>query len=110
MFGADVVVQQPIRFFGGELQHTLGFGAERNFDGRRDLLAEDRPPLDFLPDVFEGQVRAGEDTAGQPFAFANQTEQQVLGLDRDGPELAGLVSGEEQNATRSFSVAFEHPF
>jgi hypothetical protein len=74
------------------------------------FLAEDRPALDFLPDVFEGQVGASEDTAGQPFALANQTEQQMLGLDRDGPELAGLVSGEEQNATRSFSVAFEHPF
>ena len=29
VFGADVVVQEPIGFFGGVLQHALGFGAER---------------------------------------------------------------------------------
>ena len=110
MFGADVVVQQPIRFLGGKLQHALGFGAERNLDGGRDLLAEDGAALDLLPDVLEGQVRPGKNAAGQPFAFADQPEQQVLGLNRDRAKLAGFVSGEEQNATRSFSVAFEHPF
>ena len=110
VFGADVVVQQAVRFFGRELQHPLGFGAERDFDGRRHLLAEDGPPFDLFPDVLEGQVRAGKNAARQSFAFTNQPEQQVLGLNRDRAELARLVSGEEQNATRSFSVAFEHPF
>ena len=109
VLGADVVVQQPVGFLGGELQHALGFGAERNLDRGRDLLAEDRAAFDFLADVFEGEVRAREDPARQPFAFANQAEQEVLGLNRDAAELAGLIAGEEENPSRPFRVAFEHP-
>ncbi len=110
MLGADVVVQQPIGFFGGKLQHALGFRAERDLDRRRDLLAEHGAPFDLFSDVLQGQVRPGENAAGQPLAFANEPEQQVLGLDGDAAQLARLVSGEEENATRSFGVAFEHPF
>src|SRR5262245_62033996 len=33
----------------------------------------------------------------------------MLGLDRDAAELAGLITGEEQNPSRPFCVAFEHP-
>ncbi len=32
VLGPDVVVQQPVGFFGRKLQHALGFGAERNLD------------------------------------------------------------------------------
>ena len=109
VLGADVVVQQPIGLFGGELQHALGFGAERDLDRGRDLLAEHRAAFDFLADAFEGQVRAREDPARQPLALANQAQQQVLGLNRDAAELGGLVAGEEKHAPRSFRVAFEHP-
>ena len=109
VLGADVVVQQPLGFLGRELQDALGLGAERDLDRGRDLLAEDRPALDFLADVLEGQVRAGEDAAGQALALADQAQQQVLGLDRDAPELAGLVAGEEEHPPRPFGVPFEHP-
>ena len=50
---ADVVVQQPVGFFRGELQDALGFGAERDFDRGRDLLAEDGPAFDFFANAFE---------------------------------------------------------
>ena len=109
VLGADVVVQQPVGFFGRELQDALGFRAERNLDRGRDLLAEHRAPFDFLADAFEGQVRAGEDPARQPLALANQPQQEVLGFDRDAAELTGLVAREEEHAPRSFRVAFEHP-
>ena len=109
MLGADVVVQQPIGLFGGELQHALGFRAERDLDRGRDLLAEDGAPFDFLADALEGEVRAREDAAGQPLALANQSEEEVLGLNRDAAELGGLVAREEQHASRTFRVAFEHP-
>ena len=109
VLGADVVVQQPIGLFGRELQHALGFGAEGNLDRGGDLLAEDRPAFDFLADVLEREVRAREDAAGQPLAFANQAEQEVLGLDRDAAELAGLVTGEEEDSPGPFRVPFEHP-
>ena len=87
VLGADVVVQQPVGLFGRELQHPLGFRAEGNLDRGRDLLAEHRAPLDFLADAFEGQVRAGEDPAGQPLALADQAEEQVLGFNGDAAEL-----------------------
>jgi hypothetical protein len=81
MFSADVVVQQSIGFFGRVLQHPLGFGAERNLDRRRHLLAEYRAAFDVFPNVFEGQVGSGKDPACQALALANQAQQQVLGLD-----------------------------
>ena len=109
MFGADVVVQQAVRFFGGKLQHALGFRAERELDRGRHFLAKDRPAFDFLADVFEREMRAGENAAGQPFAFANQAEQEVLGLNRDASELTRLVTGEEKNSSGPFGVPFEHP-
>src|SRR5262249_41029930 len=65
--------------------------------------------LDFLPDVFERQVRAGEDSARQPFALADESEEQVLGLNRDASQLAGLVASEEEDAPGPFRVPFEHP-
>ena len=109
VLGADVVVQQPVGFLGGALEDALGLGAERNFDRGRDLLAEDRPTFDFLADVLEGEVRASKNPARQPFSFANQAEKEVLGLNRDAPELAGLISGKEENPSRPFRIAFEHP-
>ena len=81
MLGPDIVVQQPIGLFGRKLQNPLGFGAERNFDRRRHLLAEDGPALDVFANVFEGEVRPRKNPAGQPLALANQAEKEVLGLD-----------------------------
>src|SRR5205814_2034738 len=81
------------------LQHALGLGAERDFDGRRHLLAEDRPAFDFLADVFEREMRTREDAAGEPFAFPNQSQEQMLGLDGNASELAGLIAREEKNSS-----------
>ena len=80
VFGADVVVKQPIGFFRGVLQHALGFGAEGNLDRRRNLLAEDRAAFDVFANVFERQVGSGKDPAREAFALTNQTQEQVLGL------------------------------
>ena len=54
-------------------------------------------------------MRAREDPAGQPLAFANQAEEQVLGLNGDAAELAGLIAREEEDPSRPFCIAFEHP-
>ena len=109
VLGADVVVEKAIGFFGRKLQHALRFGAEGKLDRGRDLLAEDRPAFDFLPDIFERQMGAGKDPAGEAFAFANQTEEQVLGLNGDAPELTGLVTSKEEDSSGPFGVPFEHP-
>ncbi len=54
-------------------------------------------------------MRAREDAAGEAFPFADQSKQQVLGLNGDAAELAGLIAREEKNPSRPFCVAFEHP-
>ncbi len=108
MLGPDVVVQQPIGFFGSKLEDPLGLRAEGNLDRRRHLLAKHGPAFDVLPDVLEGKVRAREDAAGEPLAFPNQPEKQVLGLNGNAAELARLVAGEEQDSPSSFRIAFEH--
>ena len=53
-------------------------------------------------------MRAGENPARQPLAFSNQAQEQVLGLNGIAAELAGLVTGEEEYATGSFGIPFEH--
>ena len=109
VLGADVVVQQAIGLFGRELEHALRLGAERDLDRRRHLLAEDGAPFDLLANRFEGEVRPREDPARQPLALADQAEEQVLGFDRNAPELAGFIAREEEDAPRSFGVPLEHP-
>ena len=109
MLGADVVMQEPVGFFSRKLQHPLRLRAERDLDRRRDLLAEHGPPFDFLANVFEGEMGSRKDAAGQPLALADQSEKKVLGLDRNAAELAGLITGKEENPSRPFRIAFEHP-
>src|SRR3990172_1816716 len=55
-------------------------------------------------------MRPREKAARQPFAFTKQPEQQVLGLDRWRPELAGFVSRVEENSPRPLCVLFKHRF
>ncbi len=45
----------------------------------------------------------------RPLPFADQSQQQVLGLDRDAAELTCLITGEEQHPPCSFGVPLEHP-
>jgi hypothetical protein len=40
--------------------------------------------------------------------LADQPEQEVLGLDGQAAELAGLVSSEEEYSSSVFGVPFEH--
>src|SRR5207244_2581923 len=109
VLGADVVVEQAVGFFGRKLQHPFGFGAERNLHGRGDLLPEHRAAFDFLPDILEREVGPRKNPAGQSLSLADQPEQQVLGLNRNAPELAGFVASEEEYSSSPFGVPFEHP-
>src|SRR5665213_3715414 len=54
-------------------------------------------------------MRAREDAAGQAFAFPNQSEKEMLGLNRNAAELAGLIAREEKNSSGSLGIPFEHP-
>jgi hypothetical protein len=96
VLGANVVVEQPVRFLGGVLQYPLGLGTERDLHRSGDLLAEDRAALDLLANAFERQVGARENATREALAFTDQPEQQMLRLDRNAPELARLVAGEKE--------------
>src|SRR3954470_1048880 len=109
MLRADVVMKQPVGLFSRKLQDPLGFGAERDLHRCGDLFPEHGPAFNFLADVFEGEMRSRENSAGESLAFTNQAQQEVLGFNRDAAELAGLVTGEEENSPGPFGVPFEHP-
>jgi hypothetical protein len=49
-----------------------------------------------------------QEAVGQSLVFAQQAQQQVLGLDIRRAKLAGLVPREEDHATRLLCIAFEH--
>jgi len=108
VLGPDVVVKQPVGLLGGKPQHPLGLGAERDLDRRGHLLAEHGPPLDLLADALERQVRPTENAGRQPLPLPDQSQQQVLGFNRDAAKLTGFVPGEEKDPPRPFRIPFEH--
>ena len=64
VLGADVLVIQPLGFFGRVGQHALALVAERQIDRGGHLLADGRVALDLLADGFHRRVRA-EEAVGQ---------------------------------------------
>jgi hypothetical protein len=108
VFGADVAIAQPLRFLGGESQHTLGFARKRQIDLRGDAITHDRPIFYLLADQFDVGVRAMEEPSGEIFVLTDQSQQNVFGFDLGRAELARLVAGKENDATRFFRISFEH--
>src|ERR1700748_689934 len=64
-------------------------------------------PFDLLANRFNRGMET-EKFVGDRLVFARQAKQQVLSLDVRRAELAGLISGEENNAPCLFCIAFEH--
>src|SRR5690242_9995707 len=54
-------------------------------------------------------MRARKNAAGEALAFPNQPKKQMLGLNGNAAELAGLVTCEEEHSSGAFGVPFEHP-
>ena len=107
MLGPHVLVPEPFGFFRGHAQDVLALGAERDFDGGRDALANGDTRLDLLADRLDRSLLAQE-TVRQRFVLAHQAEQQMLGLNVRAAVLASFVSCEKYDSSRFFSVAFEH--
>ena len=107
MFGADVLVREALGLFSGVGEHALAFVRERQVDGGRDLLANGGVAFNLFADGFDRGMRAKK-AVGERLVFAQQAEQQMLGLDVRRAELAGLVPREEDDAPRFFCIAFEH--
>src|SRR5580658_8016572 len=107
MFGADVAVRQALGFLRGVGEHALALVAERKVDRGRNLLADRGMAFDLLSDGFDRGVRPQE-TVGEGFVFAQESEKQVLSLDIRRPELAGFVACEKNDASGFLRVAFKH--
>src|SRR5450755_3962150 len=63
--------------------------------------------LDLLADGFDRGM-GPQETIGQGFIFAQESQKQVLRLDIGRPELAGLVACEKDDAPGFLRIAFKH--
>ena len=109
VLGADVVVEHPLRLLGGVGEDALALRGQGDLERGGDLLPVRGAPLHVLADLVHREVALGEEAGGQALALADETEQQVLGLDRPAAQLAGLVAGEEDHPPSPLGVALEHP-
>src|SRR5262249_43816862 len=100
VLGADVPIAQPLRLFGGEGQHAFGLARKRQIDLRGDAVAHDRSVFYLLTDQFDVGVRAMEEPRSEIFVLTDQSQQDVFGFDLGRAELARLVAGKENDATR----------
>ena len=107
MFGADVAMRKALGFLRGIGENPLAFIAQREIDRSRNLLADGGVSLDLLANGFDRGVGAQE-TIGQGFIFAQESEKQVLSLDIGRPELAGFVACEKDDAPGFLRIAFKH--
>src|SRR6516225_8722610 len=107
MFSSNVLVGQPVGFFRGIGEHTLAFIAQGQVYRGRNLLGDRGVSFNLLADRFNRGMGAQE-TIGQGFVFAQQSEQQVLRFYIARPELARFVAGEKDDAPSFLCIAFEH--
>src|SRR5579872_6758901 len=107
MLGADVTVREALGLLRRISEHALALVRERQIDRRRDLLANGGVTLDLLADRFDRGVRA-QKTIGQGFVFAQEPEQEVLGLDIRRPELTGFIARKKDDAPGFLCITFKH--
>src|SRR5258706_4911267 len=107
MFRTNMLVREALGFFRRVSQHALAFIAQRQVDRGRNLLANRGVSLDLFADGFDVRGRA-QKPVGESLVFAQQTKQQVFGLNVRRPKLASFVSRKENYAASFLRVAFEH--
>ena len=108
VFGADVLVLEPLRLFGGGRQHALALLTQRQVHRGRDLFPDRRSSLNLLPDRLNRGVGGAQEAVGKRFVFTEQAEQEVLGLNVGTPKLTGFVAGEEDYAAGLLGITLEH--
>src|SRR2546426_1259996 len=107
MFCANVLVGKPLRFFRGVGQNSLAFIAQREVDRSGNFLPDCGMSFNLLANGFDRGMRAQE-TIGQGFVFAQESQQQVFRLNIRRPELAGLIARKEDDAPGFLRIAFKH--
>ena len=109
MLGPDVRVHHRLRLVRGVGEDLLRFLGERQLRRRGDSLDEDAVAFDLAPNLLRLHVEAGEDLLDDVFPFAEDPEQEVLGLDDLRAQLGGFVAREKERAPRFFVVFLKHP-
>src|SRR5947209_13598042 len=107
VLGANMLVSQPLRFFGAIREYALGWMAEGEINGSGDFFDARGIRFYLLSDGFDYAARA-KPVADQRFIRANQTQQQMLGFDFMTAELTRFVARKENHPARFFCVPFEH--
>ena len=107
MLSSNVLVREPLSFFSGIRQHALAFVRERQVNRGGNFFADGGVAFDLLADRFHRGMRAQE-AVGQRLVFAQESQQQVLGLNVRRTKLAGLVPSEEDHSSRLLRVSLKH--
>ena len=71
MFGSDMAMGQPFRFFRGIRQHAFALIAEGEIDRGRDFFPDGGVTFDLLADRFHRGMRA-QKSVGQGLIFAQE--------------------------------------
>src|SRR5438270_1098132 len=107
MLGADVLVREPLRLFRGIGQHALALVAEREINRSRNFFADGGVALDLFANGFHRRMRT-QKAIGESFVFAQESQQQMLGLDIGRPKLARLITREEDYPPCLLGISFKH--
>ena len=107
MLSSNVLVREPLSFFSGIRQHALAFVRERQVNRGGNFFADGGVAFDLLADGFHRGMRAQE-AVGQRLVFAQQSQQQVLGLNVRRAKLACLVPSKKYYPSRLLCIALEH--
>src|SRR5262245_40119262 len=97
MLGADMTMIQAFGLFRRVSQNAFAFVRKRQIDRSGNLFADCGSAFDFLSDAFD-RGRIPQKSVRQILVLADQTQQQVLGLDRRTSELTGLIPGKEDDS------------
>ena len=109
MLRAAIVAQPPLLARDGGVGEDLFrlFG-ERQFGRGGDALDEDPLPLYFASNVLGPGVESAKQLGDRLLALAQDTEEDVLGLDHPAAQFGGFVAGEKERPSRLFVELLEH--
>src|SRR5579863_4624506 len=102
-----MLVGEPLRLFRRVSQNPLALLAERQVNRRRYLLTKGRAAFNLLADRFNRSVGA-EKAVGQSLVFAQKAQQEVFRFNIRASELAGFITGEEDDAAGLLGIPFKH--
>jgi hypothetical protein len=89
-------------------ENLLGLFRQRQLGGRGDPLDEHPLAFDLPANVLRLHLEAAEDLADRLLPFAQDSQQDVFGLDDPATQLTGFVAGEEERAAGFLVVLLKH--